>query len=96
MTSRRAHLKFLIKIFLIFPRQNELKRNTSKTLEGVLHTPSQNKKHIFSRQIHALKEMRRYSLSKSEQKITCVNHCQTQTLKNKAIALFAIQHKRAT
>ena len=39
----------LIKILLIFPTQNELKRNNSKTLEGVQHTPSQNKKQIFRR-----------------------------------------------
>ena len=42
---------------MIFPRQNELKRNIGKMLGGVLHTPSQNKKQIFSRQIHVLKDI---------------------------------------
>ena len=40
----------------MFPKKNELKRNISKTLGGALHTPSQNKKQIFSRQTHVLKE----------------------------------------
>ena len=53
-------------ILLIFPRQNELKRHINKTLGVVLHTPSQNKKQILSRQIHVLKEIRRYSLTKTE------------------------------
>ena len=62
----QSPFEILIKILLIFPRQNKLKRNINKTLRGVLHTPSQNKKHISSRQIHVLKEIRRYSLSKTE------------------------------
>ena len=32
--------------------------NRNETLGGVLDTPSQNKKQIFSRQIYVLKEMR--------------------------------------
>ena len=51
---------------LIFLRQNELKRHIIKTLGRVLHTLSQNKKQILSRQVYVLKEMRRCLLSKTE------------------------------
>ena len=62
----QSSFEILIKILLIFPRQNKLKRNINKTLGGVLHTSSKNKKHISSRQIHVLNEKRRYSVSKTE------------------------------
>ena len=50
--SCRAHLKFQIKILLVFLRQNDLKRNISKMFGWILHTPSQNEKQIFSKKIH--------------------------------------------
>ena len=51
---------------MILVRQNELKRHIIKTLGRVLHTLSQNKKQILSRQVYVLKEMRRCLLSKTE------------------------------
>ena len=62
----QSSFEFLMKILLIFTRQNKLKKNINKTLGGVLHSPSVNKKHLSSRQIHVLKEIRRYSLSQKE------------------------------
>ena len=67
----QSSFEIQIKIWLIFPRQNEDKRRINTTLGGVLHTSSQNKKQIFSRQTHVSKNCGNTTailLSKTEKK----------------------------